>query len=85
MTSSYEDGQVRLYDSSFNGKLAPSLQVQLAQLYCPAAADSRILVTAEPVQQQQGGTDCGLFSIAYAHCAASGGDVSKLKLDQDHY
>ena len=64
MASSYQEGQVKIYDSLFNRKLAPSLEVQLAQLYGPATTDSSILVTAEAVQQQQGETDCGLFSLA---------------------
>ena len=34
------------------------------------------------VQQQQGGTDCGLFAIAFAEAMLRGVDVKKLKLDQ---
>lgn len=82
MASSYQEGQVKIYDDLFNRKLAPSLEVQLAQLYGPATTDSSILVTGEAVQQQQGKTDCGLFSIAYAYCAESGEDISKPKVNQ---
>ena len=48
VASSYQNGQVKLYDSLFNGKIAPSLEVQLAQLYRPNITNSHILVTAEP-------------------------------------
>lgn len=34
------------------------------------------------VQQQQGGADCGLFSIAYAYCLAAGEDPTKIKFNQ---
>ena len=84
VASSYKDGKVELYDSLFDGKLAPSLQVQLAQLYGSTTNNSAICITAVAVQQQEGGVDCGLFSIAFAHCAASGGNVARLRLNQEH-
>ncbi len=40
-------------------------------------------VTAESVQQQSGGTDCGAFSIAFAYYAGQGKDVSKLEVKQE--
>lgn len=36
VASSYQEVQVKIYDNLFNRKLAPSLEVQLAQLYSPA-------------------------------------------------
>ena len=36
------------------------------------------------VQQQQGGTDCGLFAIAYAFSLASGEDPTRIKFKQDN-
>ncbi len=83
VATSYRDGQVKLYDSLFNGKLSPSLEVQLIQLYRPAIRDGGLLVTAESVQQQSGGTDCGAFGIAFAYYAAQGKDVSKLEMKQE--
>ena len=35
------------------------------------------------VQQQQGGTDCGLFAIAYALSLASGEDPTHIKFKQE--
>ena len=85
MTSSYRDGQVKIYDSSFNGRTPPSHEIQLGHLYQPGVKDSTFhhVVTVQPVQQQRGKVDCGLFSIALAYSAANGEDVSKLQLDQD--
>ncbi len=83
VATSYRDGKVKLYDSLFNGKFSPSLEVQLTQLYRPAIRDGGLPVTAESVQQQSGGTDCGVFSIAFAYYAAQGKDVSKLEVTQE--
>ncbi len=46
VTSSYRAGRVMLYDSCFNGKLSPSLEMQLVQLYCPALDNGTLMVTA---------------------------------------
>ncbi len=82
VTSSYRAGRVNLYDSCFNGRLTPSLEVQLVQLYRPAIQSSTLLVTAESVQQQNGANDCGLFSIAFAYQVARSMDVTQLQIDQ---
>ena len=55
VASSYFDGKVRLYDSLFNGKLTPSIEVQLIQLYRPAIRDGALVVTAS-LQSGYGGT-----------------------------
>ncbi len=68
VASSYIDGRVKLYDSLFNGKLTPSIETQLVQLYRPAIRRGALMVTAESVQQLSGAIDCGGFSIAFAHC-----------------
>ena len=49
-----------------------TLEQQIAQLYGSAAKERIIPVTAVPVQQQTGETDCGLFSVAAAVHIASG-------------
>ena len=48
----------------------------------PASGDG-MMVTRIPAQQQQGGADCGLFSIAFAFHVLHGDDVEKLCLDQE--
>ena len=43
---------------------------------------SLLTVTRMPVQQQDGQSDCGVFSIASAYHAARGDDISWLHYDQ---
>jgi len=69
---------VRLYDSSVSCKLAPSLIRQLKQIYQVAIKNGHLIVTKMPVQQQLNGTDCGVFSIAFAYHLAVGDEPSAL-------
>ena len=71
VVSSYIDAEVRLYDSLSNGKISNSLSVQLAELYRPAIRNDLLPVTLVPVQQQEGSSDSGPFSIAHAFHIAS--------------
>jgi len=41
------------------------------------------MVTAVSVQQQEGGVDCGLFSIAAAYHSAVGDDFHRLSFSQN--
>ncbi len=75
VATSYDSGEVRLYDSSSTGKLTPSLERQLVQVYRPAVREGSLMVTVVPVQQQEGVTDCGVYSIAAAYNAALGMDL----------
>ena len=75
IATAYHDGEV---DSLFPGSLTPSTEEQLVRLYRPAVRDSCLMVTAVPVQQQEGGVDCGLFSIAAAYHSAMGDDLREL-------
>ena len=83
-TSGCFNGEVRLYDSLFNGKLTSSLEQQLARLYGNLAEEDQLMVTAVSVQQQQGGSDCGAFAIANAFHAARGDDVHCLSIRVRH-
>ena len=49
------DTLLKLYDSSFNGRLSHELQVQIANIYRLAIKDKKIMVAAMPVQQQTAG------------------------------
>ncbi len=75
-------GRSWLYDSCSTGGLTSSLQVQLAQIYGNQfAVNNKLEVYIEPVQQQEGEMDCGVFSIANAYNAAhakSTKDVRKM-------
>ena len=59
------------------------MEDQLAQIYCDLADDTKLVITRAATQQQSGGTDCGLFSIAFAYHAARGDNVSKLSFDPE--
>ena len=62
--------------------LHDSLQEQIALIYKEAANGNTLTVKAIPVQQQTGGEDCGLFSIAYSYHAALGEDILEITFDQ---
>ena len=81
VASSNIGGEVKLYDSKASAELPSSLEEQLAAIYETIAGDG-LMVTRVPVQQQEGGVDCGLFSIAYAFHLLRGDDIKQLCLDQ---
>ena len=74
MATSYHQDKIRLYDSKYSPNLHDSLQEQIALIYKETANGNTLTVKAIPVQQQTGGEDCGLFSIAYSYHAALGED-----------
>ena len=47
-------------------ELTPSLEEQLVRIYSPLARDESLVINIVSVQQQSGGTDCGLFPTAFA-------------------
>ena len=73
--------EVKLYDSKASAELPSSLEEQLAAIY-QTIAGAGLMVTRVPVQQQEGGVDCGLFSITYALHLLRGDDIKQLCLDQ---
>ena len=82
VVSSYIDAEVRLYDSLSNGKISNSLSVQLAELYRPAIRNDLLPVTLVSVQQQEGSSDCGPFSIANAFHIACGDNLRRITFAQ---
>ncbi len=82
IATAYRNGKVLVYVSLFPGILAPSTEEQLERLYQPAVRDSWLAVTVVPFQQQEGGTKCGLFSIAAAYHFAVDDDVSVMTFSQ---
>ena len=80
VTSMHCGNHIKVYDSLYSGALADDFQTQLRALY---GTEGRALeIRVQRVQQQQGGADCGLFSIAYAYCLAAGEDPTKIKFNQ---
>ncbi len=79
--SSFVNGKLKLYDSCSTGGLTSSPEVQLAQIYGNQfALNSKLKVHFEPVLQQEGGIDCGVFSIANTYNAAMGKSTKDITL-----
>ena len=53
VATAYIDGEVRLFDSSFNGRLSRSIEYQISRsrVYGDTASEGNILVTVVPVPQ----------------------------------
>ena len=83
IATSYQNGEVQLFDSCYSGKLPPKVQLQLCQLYKPLITDGEgLLVSVVGLQQQSPGTlNCGPLSIAAAYHTATGDDVGSLTFD----
>ena len=79
VATSYQNGEVRLFDSCYNGKIAPKVELQLCQLYKPLIDEDGLLVSVAALQQQSPGTlNCGPLSIAAAYHTAAGDEVGSL-------
>ena len=70
MTVGVRGEDILLYDSSFNGSLSLSLELQLTQLYGETVEAHGLMISAPSFQQQHGENNCGLFAVAaaYHHC-----------------
>ena len=74
------NGDVTLFDSMTNGRTSRELDTQLALLYRQELND--LSATIAPVQQQRGGSDCGLFAIAFCLAFAFNQDPTTLRYRQ---
>lgn len=83
VTSHLVDTDIQLYDSLATDSLTPCLEEQIARIYKEFAIHRKVMVSRVPVQQQRNGSDCGVFSIAFAYHAVAGDNLSKLIFDQD--
>lgn len=81
VTSCFLDEEVKLYDSlpPSTKKLTTDLKKQLRAIY---ATDGELAVTVPVVQRQKGGSDCGVFAIAYLFHLALGDKPEELIFDQ---
>ena len=70
-------GRVNLYDSLFHDIIANEVEEQLKDLMANNFTGMNIV----PVQQQGNGSDCGVFSIAFATCIVYGRDPSIVIFD----
>ncbi len=74
-------GSVIIYDSC---KLAPSIELQIAQFYKPVISKDCLLVSVASIQQQQHGRNaCGLWAIAAAYHTALGDDIGELTIEDE--
>jgi hypothetical protein len=82
--SSSLHGKIQVYDSlKGTGGISDDLRRQLTEIYSP---DGRsVTVEIVDVQQQYGGNDCGLFSIAFSIDLLLGNDVNHIQYDQSTF
>ncbi len=82
VATSYLEGELRLYDSCYLGKLSKSPEQQIAQVY--GEAQRRTSLTSQSVQcsHKGGGTDCGALAIAFAYHAVAGDNLATTTFDQ---
>lgn len=59
-----DDRTIKVYDSLYHESLAPGTSMQSAMILRPS--HDQVNFSIENTQEQTGGTDCGLFAIAYA-------------------
>ncbi len=78
ITTALINGDVHLFDSSYEGQLTPSAELQIVQMYQPLIDQHGLVMTVVPIQQQEGSNNCGLFSIAAAYHAAKGNDIAAI-------
>ena len=83
MATAYIDGEVRLFDSSFNGRLSRSIEYQLCRVYRDTASEGNILVTVVPVPQQDDDSICGVMAIANGYHAICGNNLATLTYIQE--
>ncbi len=83
VTTSYSQASrvVIVYHSIYND-ISPDLERQISQMYNV----TRDAIVNHVIPHQTGGTDCGLFAIAYCFecCYPSQIDTSSIRFDQRH-
>ena len=83
VATAYIDGEVRLFDSSFNGRLNRSIEYQICRAYRDTASEGNILVTVVPVPQQDDDSICGVMAIANGYHAICGNNLATLTYIQE--
>ena len=72
-----QPGTVNLNDSLYYDVIEKEVEDQVKSLM----ADSFVGITNVPVQQQENGSDCGIFAIAFVTCLAYGCDPQDYTFD----
>ncbi len=83
-------GEVAILDSKYSHKLTPSFTHQLAQIYRKyldsqedTGCETLLSLRIPMVQQQSGGSDCGIFAIAFAVHLLRGDNIEDIDFDQE--
>jgi len=72
------DGVVNLYDSLYRNVIRSEVEKQLINL---VGENNYVGIHVVPVQQQTNGSDCGVFSAAFATCLLNGIQPQKVQFD----
>ena len=72
---------ITVYDSLFHNRTTEEFDTQLALLY--SRGEENLNITAAPIQQQRGHTDCGPFAVAVCTALAAGENPTLLRWRQD--
>ena len=75
--------EVRIFDSMRTGDIPLSTKEVVASLM--ELSQTYIFLTFPDVQQQVGGSECGLYSLAFAYSLCSGKDPARLEYNQAHF
>jgi len=78
-----KEKQVMVYDSNCCGDLSFDTKKAVASLI--RTPHSYFFLTFPDVQQQEGGSCCGLFSLAFAYSLCSGADPTKILYKQTEF
>ncbi len=80
----------RIVDSKYSHKLTPSFTHQLAQIYRKyldsqedTGCETLLSLRIPRVQQQSGGSDCGIYAIAFAVHLLRGDNIEDIDFDQE--
>ncbi len=83
-------GEVAIVDSKYSHKLTLSFTHQLAQIYRKyldsqedTGCETLLSLRIPRVQQQSGGSDCGIFAIAFAVHLLRGDNIEDIDFDQE--
>ena len=76
-----KEGTINWYDSIYNDLDMESIQ-QICAIMKPTGKN--LIFQKCPVQNQEGGSDCGLFAIAFAVSICLGINPSKFIYDQEN-
>ena len=83
VATSFQDGEVKLFDSHFRGRISAGVELQIAQMYGPLASSDGLLVSVVALQQQSPRTlNCGPLCIAAAYHAAKGDNLAEITFDE---